>query len=272
MPTATRSPRSRVSIPRAITRFRRRGGGEKGPKWAFSRPARSCRPRRCWRPRRTPRKRRSPMPCPAISAGAAAISASPPPSRPQRREPDMTLMIPTSPARQSRIENVSRRRFLKGVTAAGGLVLAVRLLPPHAALAYETGAGAMPGGVVTDPKIFVAIDPSGLVTIVAHRSEMGTGSRTTLPLGVAEELDADWARVRVVQAPGDETKYGNQDTDGSRSLRHFLQPMRQVGAAARTMLEMAAAKRWGVDVSEVEARNHQVIHHGSGQRLRHGAL
>ena len=94
----------------------------------------------------------------------------------------MTKIIATPPAQRAGIENVSRRYLLKGTVAAGGLVLAVRLLPPHAALAYETGAGAMPGGTVYDPKIFVSIDPSGLVTIVSHRSEMGTGSRTTLPL------------------------------------------------------------------------------------------
>jgi isoquinoline 1-oxidoreductase subunit beta len=184
----------------------------------------------------------------------------------------MTYMTPRPAPLTGVIENVSRRRFLKGITAAGGLVLAVRLLPPHAALAYETGAGAMPGGVVYDPKVFVAIDPNGLVTIVAHRSEMGTGSRTTLPMVVAEELDADWTRVRVVQAPGDETKYGNQDTDGSRSLRHFLQPMRQCGAACRQMLEAAAAQRWGVPVGEVAAANHEIVHKPSGKKLGYGEL
>jgi len=72
---------------------------------------------------------------------------------------------------------------------------------------------------------------------------------------VADELEADWSRVRVAQAPGDEEKYGNQDTDGSRSLRHHIQPMRQCGAAARQMLEAAAAQRWGVPVAEVQAQN-----------------
>jgi isoquinoline 1-oxidoreductase beta subunit len=169
------------------------------------------------------------------------------------------------------IENVSRRGVLKGLASTGGLVIAAQFLP-NDAWAWKTGADAMPHGVVTDPHVFVQIDSSGIVHIYAHRSEMGTGSRTSLPMVVADEMEADWGRVKIVQAPGDEVKYGNQDTDGSRSLRHFLQPMRQVGAAARTMLEMAAAKRWGVDVSEVEARNHQVIHHGSGQRLGYGDL
>ncbi|MBV9374984.1 MAG: molybdopterin-dependent oxidoreductase, partial [Alphaproteobacteria bacterium] len=102
------------------------------------------------------------------------------------------------------IENVSRRGFLRGVLATGGLVVAAELVPVRGALAYATGAAKMPGGVVSDPHVFVSIDPSGLVTIVAHRAEMGTGSRTSLPMAVADELDADWSRVKVVQSPGDE--------------------------------------------------------------------
>jgi len=72
---------------------------------------------------------------------------------------------------------------------------------------------------------------------------------------VADELEADWKRVRVAQAPGDQKRFGNQDTDGSRSTRHFFEPMRRCGAAARTMLEMAAAERWKVPVNEVHAKN-----------------
>ena len=85
----------------------------------------------------------------------------------------------------------------------------------------------------------------GIVSIVAHRAEMGTGVRTSLPMMVADELEADWASVRIVQAPGDEIKYGNQDTDGSRSTRHFIQPMR-LRRGLRPMLEMAAAAQWNV--------------------------
>ena len=138
--------------------------------------------------------------------------------------------------------------------------------------AYATGAGAMPHGTVNDPKVFVAIAPDGTVTIIAARSEMGTGVRTSLPMIVADEMEADWTRVHVQQAPGNEEKYGNQDTDGSRSTRHFLIPMRQVGAAARMMLEAAAAKRWNVAVSDVKAVNHEVIHTGTGQKLGYGEL
>jgi isoquinoline 1-oxidoreductase beta subunit len=171
------------------------------------------------------------------------------------------------------IENVSRRAFLRTAASAAGFVVAVQLVPFRPAFAaYATGAGEMPHGTVNDPHVFIAIDPSGIVTITAHRAEMGTGSRTSLPMVVADELEADWARVRLVQAPGDEPRYGNQDTDGSRSMRHFIQPMRQCGAAMRQMLEQAAARSWGVPAAEVEARNHEVVHQGSGRKLGYGEL
>ena len=174
---------------------------------------------------------------------------------------------------EAAIENVSRRGFLKGMIATGGLVVAAEFLPARAALAaFATGADKMAGGVVSDPHVFVSIAPDGIVTIVAHRAEMGTGSRTSLPMVIADELEADWTRVRVRQSPGDEKKYGNQNTDGSRSLRHFIQPMRQCGAAARQMLEAAAAKRWGVDIAEVEAKNHEVVHKPSGRKFGYGEL
>ena len=174
--------------------------------------------------------------------------------------------------RHLKVENVSRRAILQTLGLAGGFVLAAPLLSRPAFAAYETGAGKMPHGTVVDPKIFVSIAPDGIVSILAHRSEMGTGVRTSLPLIVAEEMEADWTKVRVVQAPGDEMKFGNQDTDGSRSTRHYLLPMRQIGAMARAMLEAAAAKRLGVPANEVKAVNHEVVHSASGKRLGFGEL
>jgi len=171
----------------------------------------------------------------------------------------------------AKVENVSRRNVLKVLGIAGSFVLAAPVMS-RPAFAYETGAGKMPHGVVVDPKVFVAIAPDGTVTIIAHRAEMGTGVRTSLPLIVAEEMEADWNRVKVQQAHGDEVKYGNQDTDGSRSTRHYLIPMRQIGAAARAMLESAAAKRLGVPVTEVKATNHEVVHAASGRRIGFGDL
>jgi isoquinoline 1-oxidoreductase subunit beta len=171
------------------------------------------------------------------------------------------------------IANVSRRRFLKQTSAVGGFALAVGL--PTALRAADPpkyGADGMPHGSVDSPLVFVSIGTDGIVSIVCHRAEMGQGVRTGMPMIVADELEADWSKVRVVQAPGDEERYGNQDTDGSRSTRHFFMPMRRCGAAARQMLEAAAAAQWKVPVGEVQAKNGEVIHASSGRKLGYGAL
>jgi isoquinoline 1-oxidoreductase beta subunit len=170
------------------------------------------------------------------------------------------------------LRNISRRTFLiSGAASAGSLVVGLQLVPSGSIAAP---ARAAPGTdtPLFNPTAFVSIDANGLVTIVAHRSEMGQGVRTALPMIVADELEADWSRVRVVQAEGDEARYGGQNTDGSRSVRHFLLPMRQMGAATRHMLELAAARVWAVDVSEVAARSHQVVHNHTGRALGYGKL
>ena len=183
----------------------------------------------------------------------------------------LTLDV-ASPETSLVIANVSRRKFLQ-TSALGGLVLAVGFPATlRAADPPKYGADGMPHGWVDSPLVFVAIGEDGIVRIVCHRSEMGQGVRTGMPMIVADELEADWSRVRVVQAPGDEARYGNQDTDGSRSTRHFFMPMRRCGAAARQMLETAAAARWKVPVSEVQAKNGEVIHTPTGRKLGYGAL
>jgi isoquinoline 1-oxidoreductase subunit beta len=160
----------------------------------------------------------------------------------------------------------SRRDFLGGVFSAGALVLAARIAP------------AAPGSAEPDisqaawkPSVYLGLETNGSVIIVAHRSEMGTGIRTSLPMVVADELEADWSRVRVEQGLGDE-KYGSQDTDGSASILDFYGPMRHAGATARLMLERAAAAQWKVSPSECHARNHQVVHTASGRTLPFGEL
>ena len=170
--------------------------------------------------------------------------------------------------------SASRRTFLKTVPALSGLVLGIGLpgLVHGADEPKKYGGDGMPHGLQDSPKIFVAIGADGIVTVTVHRSEMGQGVRTSLPKIVADELEADWKYVRVVQAPGDEAKYGNQDTDGSRSTRHWFDPMRRCGASARMMLEQAAAAQWKVPLAQVEAKNHQVLHKPSGRKLGYGAL
>ena len=171
------------------------------------------------------------------------------------------------------IRGLSRREFLRQLQAMGGLLLiADGLHVAKSADAPKYGADAMEHGTVDNPLVFLTVGDDGWVTIVVHRSEMGQGVRTGMPLIVADELEADWSKVRVQQAPADEEKYGNQDTDGSRSTRHFIEPMRRCGAAARMMLEQAAALSWNVPVAEVRAINHEVLHQKTGRKLSYGAL
>ncbi|ALI09027.1 MULTISPECIES: xanthine dehydrogenase family protein molybdopterin-binding subunit [Pseudomonas] len=171
------------------------------------------------------------------------------------------------------LSNLSRRGFLKGASATGVLVLAATWgLPDAFAEEKKFGAEGMPHGAVDDPKVYVSIASDGSVTVICNRSEMGQGVRTSLSMVVADELDADWALVKVKQAPADEARFGNQDTDGSRSMRHWYEPMRRCGAAARTMLELAAAAQWKVPVGECHAQLHKVLHQPSGRELGYGEL
>lgn len=122
-----------------------------------------------------------------------------------------------------------------------------------------------------NPDLFVSIAPDGTVSILAHRSEMGTGIRTSLPRIVADELEADWDRVSIVQAIGDK-RLGDQNTDGSNSVRFFFDRMRVAGATARTMLERAAAQQWGVSADQCSAEKHRVVHSGSDREIGFGQL
>src|SRR5260221_13013663 len=109
------------------------------------------------------------------------------------------------------IENISRRSVLAGLASLGGFVLATRILPIRGAsaeAAAKYGAEAMPHGTVSDPHVFAAIANDGTVTIVCHRSEMGQAGRTGIPIIVADELEAEWARVKIARGPGADGKSG----------------------------------------------------------------
>jgi isoquinoline 1-oxidoreductase beta subunit len=176
------------------------------------------------------------------------------------------------PLAKTQPNNVSRRAVLLGL-AAGTFVLASG--QQSATLAQEAkkyGGDAMPGGIKDDPRIFLAIADDGTVTLLCNRAEMGQGVRSIWAMVVADELEADLGRLKVVQAPGDEDRFGNEDTDGSRSMRQHFPALRRIGAAARQMLEEEAAVRWKVPISEVAATNHEVVHAASGRRLSFGAL
>ena len=172
----------------------------------------------------------------------------------------------------STIENVSRRQFIGGVFSTGAFVLAVQVLPKSAwAQAAGPAVRTKADTAMLNPSVYLGIQPDGTVFIVTHRSEMGTGIRTSLPLVAADELDADWSRVRIEQGIGD-ARYGDQNTDGSRSIRDFYVAFRQAGASARAMLVSAAAAQWNVPVAECTTANHEVRHQASGRRLAYGAL
>jgi len=158
---------------------------------------------------------------------------------------------------------VSRRGFLKTTFSAGALILCARVFPGEALDALAAARQWFPG-------VYLGIEPDGTVIIIAHRSEMGTGIRTALPMVAADELDADWQRVRIEQAIGD-VRYGDQNTDGSKSIRDFYDPLRQAGATARLMLERAAAATWGVPAVQCRAHNHQVVN-SDGRTLGFGEL
>jgi isoquinoline 1-oxidoreductase beta subunit len=163
-----------------------------------------------------------------------------------------------------------RRRDFMQLLGVGGLVIAfgpggVRRL--DAAERILGTAAAEPW----TPHVYVRIADDGIVTIVCHRSEMGQGIRTTMPMIIADEMEADWAKCRVEQAVGD-PKYGSQNTDGSTSIRDFLPQYRMAGATTRALMEEAAAKEWNVAVAEVFARQHEVVHGPTSRTMSFGAL
>src|ERR1700730_12000050 len=155
---------------------------------------------------------------------------------------------------------LSRREFITAGAAAGaGLVIGFYL--PHKGSGQETFA----------PNAYLKIAPDGKITVALARSEMGQGVSTSLPMILAEELEADWKQITVEQA-GASTLYGDQTTGGSASVRTTWDPMRKAGATAREMLISAAALEWGVPQSACKAENSTVVHSASTRRRTYGQL
>jgi isoquinoline 1-oxidoreductase beta subunit len=159
------------------------------------------------------------------------------------------------------MNKLTRRELLKAGGSAGGLLIIGISVP---GCTKQSSTNSIDQSL--EPNVFVSMDADGSVTITVSRSEMGQGVRTSLPRIVADELEADLARVAIKQGIGD-PDFGDQNTDGSKSVRTLFMPLREAGAAARNMLEQAAAVTWGVPVTEVRAENHGVVHDASGQRL-----
>ncbi|MBB3014092.1 isoquinoline 1-oxidoreductase beta subunit [Cupriavidus alkaliphilus] len=174
------------------------------------------------------------------------------------------------------IENESRRHFLRGI---GGLTLAIYLPTTLASTATANGqSGARGAGSVFEPNAFLRIGEDGSVTVIAKHLEMGQGSYTGLATIVAEELDANWAHVRVESAPADAKRYNNlawgpfQGTGGSRAIANSWDQLRRAGATGRAMLVAAAAGKWGVSASEIQVSNGMVMHSGSRRQATFGEL
>ena len=167
------------------------------------------------------------------------------------------------------MNELSRRGFLRVSALAGGGLLLSSFWEPLEA------AGTAPKGAPADgPELnaFVRIHPDGSVTITAKNPEIGNGVKTMLPMLIADELDVEWKRVRVEQAPLDTQRFKDQWAGGSQAVPINWMPMRQVGAAARSMLVAAAASKWKVPASECSTSKGKVLHKASNRSADYGAL
>jgi isoquinoline 1-oxidoreductase subunit beta len=185
---------------------------------------------------------------------------------------DRSASRATAPDRSPRVDGLSRRRFLQaGAAAGGGLLLSLRL--PFAGADAEAADAS---GFA--PNAFIRIQGDGRIVLIMPYVEMGQGTYTAIPMLVAEELEVELKQVQLEHAPPNEKLYGNpllagvQATGNSNAIRAAWQPLRQAGAAARTMLVSAAAKHWKVDPASCRAQNGEVIHAATGRRLKYGEL
>ncbi|GAB2598253.1 xanthine dehydrogenase family protein molybdopterin-binding subunit [Spirosoma areae] len=169
------------------------------------------------------------------------------------------------------LENTNRRNFLKlTALAGGGLILGFNWSGAKAATSVvDTAATALPG---VDFNSYLSINPQGIITILSPNPEVGQGIKTAFPIIVAEELDADWTKVVVEQAPLDTRKFERQVAGGSGSIPHSWKRLRTAGATARQMLLGAAAKRWNVAVADCTTDNGYVLHAASNRKLSYGEL
>jgi isoquinoline 1-oxidoreductase subunit beta len=163
-----------------------------------------------------------------------------------------------------------RRSFIKHTTlSGGGLMLGFNWF---ASLRAKAGVAAGMPESWSEINAYIKIDENGVITIMTPNPEIGTDVTTSLPMLVAEELDADWKKVAIDRAPFNPTLYGNQFTGGSMSILTRWQPLRTAGATARQMLKEAAAKAWNVPVSEITTKESILNHKASGKSAGYGEM
>ncbi|MDX5585769.1 MAG: molybdopterin-dependent oxidoreductase [Aureibaculum sp.] len=166
------------------------------------------------------------------------------------------------------IQKITRRSFIRSVgLASGGLIIACNFPSSD----KEASKLKPFNGSTFEPNLFVQLKDNGELILIASRSEMGQGVRTSMTSIIADEMDADWKFVSVEQAIG-HPKYGNQNTDGSRSVRTLYETMRKMGATAKAMLIKAAAQKWQVDESDIKTDNHYVINTINNNKIFYGDL
>ncbi|HUK99723.1 MAG TPA: xanthine dehydrogenase family protein molybdopterin-binding subunit [Nitrospirota bacterium] len=171
------------------------------------------------------------------------------------------------------MKTITRRRFLK-VSAGTGLSLAAAATP----LGYRllSASDMKNEGASLQPSVWLRIASDNMVTIIVNKSEMGQGVYTSLPMIVADELDADWKNVQIEAAPAADVYkdpiFGLQGTGGSSSIRHMYEPLRMAGAAAREMLLAAASQEWGVPVKECVVQLGRIRHLASNRMLMFGQV
>jgi len=166
---------------------------------------------------------------------------------------------------------VDRRQFLRVSALAGGGVLLATYIEPVANASARL-AGAPKSAADFEPNAFIRITPDGSITIIAKNPEVGQGVRTMLPMIIADELDADWSKVKIEQAPLDTTKFQRQVAGGSTATPTNWMPMRKVGATARAVLVSAAAQTWNVPESELTTSASTVVHQPSNRKASYGEL
>ncbi|WP_162054904.1 xanthine dehydrogenase family protein molybdopterin-binding subunit [Pontibacter pamirensis] len=172
----------------------------------------------------------------------------------------------------SSLSKPSRRNFMKlAATASGGLFLGFSWTSSVASAMEVVSDTAIAAGKI-EFNSFLALSPDGIVTILSPNPELGQNIKTSFPMVVAEELDADWTKVKVVQAPLDTKKFERQLTGGSGAVPHSWERLRKAGATARYMLVEAAAKRLKVPASSLTTENGMVVHQASGRKLSYGEL